>query len=263
MSTTIHHARIGSGRPVILIHGWAMHGSCWCGLAEHLARRHQVISVDLRGHGRSAQMPGPFDFAACARDVIDLIDMHSLQRPVLAGWSMGASIMLKMIEQGFSDIRAAIFISANPSLVARKDYPHGVAAAVVRRLYKKVERNYPGGLREFYKLLPADGEADPAESDVFSAVLDPSCAPSRQAALQLLSCLQEEDLRELVPLAAGVRSLIIHGTEDRICHPGAAGYLGGMLLNAQRVMLHGTGHVPFLTRRAEVCRVVGDFLGAA
>jgi pimeloyl-[acyl-carrier protein] methyl ester esterase len=58
ISYTIH----GDGKPVLLIHGWSMHSGVWNHFVEEFASMYKVITVDLRGHGKSAAMDGPYSF---------------------------------------------------------------------------------------------------------------------------------------------------------------------------------------------------------
>jgi pimeloyl-ACP methyl ester carboxylesterase len=90
----IHYMRLGrSGTPVVLVHGYT--GSAegnWFrnGVAEALAKGHQVIAIDCRNHGRSdkPQPRGP----GKAEDVIELMDHLNIDRAHLHGYSMGGSI---------------------------------------------------------------------------------------------------------------------------------------------------------------------------
>jgi pimeloyl-ACP methyl ester carboxylesterase len=88
----------GKGTPVILIHGYT--GSAlgnWFrnGVAEALAKNHQVIALDCRNHGKSdkPQLNGP----GKAEDVIELMDHLKIQRAHLHGYSMGGGIVGRLL----------------------------------------------------------------------------------------------------------------------------------------------------------------------
>ena len=89
---------IGNGRPLILIHGWAMNAEVWSDLSDNLSSNYQVISTDLRGHGKSKQLDGPFNYEIFAKDIRLLIDKLGLKNLTLIGWSMGVSVILKMMQ---------------------------------------------------------------------------------------------------------------------------------------------------------------------
>lgn len=82
---------LGSGRPVVLIHGVSMSRRFFGRNAAALAERFRVINLDLRGHGESPPHEGGHTVAPYARDVKDLLDALGLDDAVLVGWSMGRS----------------------------------------------------------------------------------------------------------------------------------------------------------------------------
>ncbi len=81
----------------VLVHGLASNARIWDGVAEHLtAAGHPVVSVDLRGHGRSSKPDGPYDVPAVAEDLAALVAALGLDRPVAAGQSWGGNVVLEL-----------------------------------------------------------------------------------------------------------------------------------------------------------------------
>jgi predicted alpha/beta hydrolase len=80
----------GKGRPAfVFIHGWTCDRSCFAPQAKHFARRHRVVSVDLRGHGQSDKPQGPYPISNYVDDIAFLIDTLRLGKVVAVGHSMG------------------------------------------------------------------------------------------------------------------------------------------------------------------------------
>jgi pimeloyl-ACP methyl ester carboxylesterase len=75
----------GAGRPLILLHGGLMSGEMFGPTLPALAERHQVIAVDLQGHGRTADIDRPIDVRVMAEDIAALIDHIGLDKPDLVG----------------------------------------------------------------------------------------------------------------------------------------------------------------------------------
>jgi pimeloyl-ACP methyl ester carboxylesterase len=90
--TPLHYVRGGSGPPLILLHGFPEDWSAWSPILPRLARRFDVIAVDLRGIGGSAPASSGFDAATMARDVHALVRRLELERPVLAGHDVGGIV---------------------------------------------------------------------------------------------------------------------------------------------------------------------------
>jgi len=256
----MHFTIQGQGHPLLFIHGWAMHGCVWADLVNGFSRNFQTITVDLRGHGKSREMAGPYTYGACARDIIDLMEHLAIKRIAAVGWSMGVSILLKVCQLRPDLCERLVFMSGNPSLIARDGYPCGIPETTVLRLYKQVERAYPDGLRNFYNLLLTKNESEIfGSAPAYSAMTDPAGAPAKDAALITLAELMQQDLRgALAGIAAP--TLILHGDEDAICNPRAAGFMHDRIPGSRLVMLGETGHVPFLTRRNTVVDHLRAFL---
>jgi pimeloyl-ACP methyl ester carboxylesterase len=87
----------GAGKPAfIFVHGTACNRSFFAPQAEHFARRHRVVSVDLRGHGESDKPPGPYPIAAYADDIAYMIEQLGLGKAVAVGHSMGGVTVLQL-----------------------------------------------------------------------------------------------------------------------------------------------------------------------
>ena len=104
MMATIVHKGIklayddqGAGKPAfVFMHGWTCNRSFFAPQAAHFARRHRVVSVDLRGHGESDKPEGPYPITAYADDIAHIIESLELGKVVAVGHSMGGSAALQL-----------------------------------------------------------------------------------------------------------------------------------------------------------------------
>ena len=258
--TQLQYQIFGQGKPLLLVHGWAMHSGVWAEVIEKFSGSFQIIALDLRGHGAAREAPGPYTYDCFAGDIIDLMAELACGRITAIGWSMGVSVLLKAAAQSPELFSRFVFISGNPSLVSRPDYGCGIPAVTVQRLYRQVERTYPEGLKNFYRLLLTPKEQELLGHDTrYAAMTDLSAAPGKDAALATLACLMEEDLRPALASIAAP-TLILHGDEDAICNPKAAAFMHSHIPGSQLVMFDQTGHVPFLTRSDAVMGHLSLFL---
>ena len=90
----------GTGRPLILLHGGLASGEMFGPTLPTLADRHQVIVVDLQGHGRTADIDRPLDVRLMADDIAALIDHLGLDTPDLVGYSLGGWVALRRASIG-------------------------------------------------------------------------------------------------------------------------------------------------------------------
>ena len=79
----------GAGRPLILLHGGLGAGEMFGPILPALTEHHEVILVDLQGHGRTADIDRPIDVRLMADDIGALIDHLGLEEPDLVGYSLG------------------------------------------------------------------------------------------------------------------------------------------------------------------------------
>ncbi|MBU2668367.1 alpha/beta hydrolase [Actinoplanes bogorensis] len=90
----LYYETHGEGRPLILLHGGLGSGEMFGPIIGQFADGHQVILVDLQGHGRTADIDRPIDIKFMADDVAALIDHLGLQKPDVVGYSLGGGVAL-------------------------------------------------------------------------------------------------------------------------------------------------------------------------
>ena len=113
--TKLHYYRTGGDKPpLVLMHGITDDGLCWTPVAEVLADQHDVIMVDLRGHGKSDAPDQGYDYETMAREVADLIEGLVLENPVVMGHSLGAMTSLTLAALN-PDLPRAIILEDPPA----------------------------------------------------------------------------------------------------------------------------------------------------
>ena len=114
-ATRLHYYRSGGQKPpLFLIHGISDDGLCWLPVAEVLAADHDVIMVDLRGHGKSDAPDEGYDYKTMATEVAGLIEGSGLEKPIIMGHSLGAMTTLTVASL-FPDLPRAIVLEDPPA----------------------------------------------------------------------------------------------------------------------------------------------------
>jgi pimeloyl-ACP methyl ester carboxylesterase len=116
----LYYERHGSGRPMILLHGGLGTGEMFAPILPQLADHHEVIVVDLQGHGRTADIDRPIDARLMADDICALIDHLGLDQPDVVGYSLGGGVAFFTASNCPEKVRRMVMISAN---IARNAIP--------------------------------------------------------------------------------------------------------------------------------------------
>ncbi len=96
---TLSYRDIGTGLPVLLLHGFAEDGLIWNKQVDQLKAGYRLIIPDLPGSGRSSALTGETSMEKMAEDLLLLLDREELQHCVLIGHSMGGYISLAFAEK--------------------------------------------------------------------------------------------------------------------------------------------------------------------
>ncbi len=241
----------GTGRPLVLLHGWCMSSQVWRFQLETLQRDFRLIAPDLAGHGRSDLFPDGFTLSALCADLDELFRHLDLRDALLTGWSLGAQLALQASGTLRGRLSGLVLVSGTPRFIADKAFPHGLEARELRGMQAGMRRNPSLTLRDFMARMFAEAECD----DHFPGcridqILASIPLPEGEVALQGLRLLGETDLRSLLP-AVDLPTLIMGGDRDAICLPPASDYMARRIPESRQVVFAGCGHAPFLTRCTE------------
>ncbi len=142
----------GSGRPVVLIHGWPLSAETWALQVPALvASGYRVISYDRRGFGRSSTGPA-YDYDALARDLAGLIESLDLTDATLVGFSMGGGEVSRYLSRhGSQRIRSVVFAaSVTPFMMASEGNPDGpLTSSAAEKMEAQLRADRPAFFDDF------------------------------------------------------------------------------------------------------------------
>ncbi|GAF14792.1 LOW QUALITY PROTEIN: non-heme chloroperoxidase [Bacillus sp. JCM 19046] len=206
---------IGSGQPVIFLHGWPV---------NHKMFEHQIatlpeqgfrfIGVDLRGYGQSDKPAHGYDYDRMADDLRVVIDKLDLKESVLCGFSMGGAIAIRyMAKHGGKGVsRLALMGAAAPVFTQRTDFEYGLPKENVDGLIDGAYADRANMLVDFGDLFFGK-EPSEAFNGWFHS-LGMELGP--HATIESARTLRDEDLRNDLHTIA-VPTAIMHGRNDQIC----------------------------------------------
>ena len=255
----------GSGKPVLLIHGYPLSGTSWeKQTAALLAAGHRVIAYDRRGFGRSSQPNAGYNYDTFADDLHQLVTKLQLRDFALAGFSMGGGEVARYIgKYGSTGVSKAVFISSVPPfLLKTADNPEGVDGAVFAGIEKAVAADRYAFFTEFFKnFYNTDlllGKRVSEQAVHASWIVAAGASPT--ASLACVPTWYEDFRKDLARV--DIPALVIQGDADRIVPIGASGLRTAKLIKGSRLVVVKEGpHCITWTHAEEVNQELVSFLG--
>jgi len=271
---SLHVEAQGSGAPLLLIHGWGMHGGMWGGLAERLAEHFRVLAVDLPGHGyskigKSEEGRGkrqdqvlPFCLPSSPFSIDAIVDELAAQfdEPLaLCGWSLGGQIALRWAQREPEKINRLVLVASTPCFVRQPGWECAMAEEVLAGFAAMLQQDYAPTLQRFLALQVRGSERERELLAALRNALLIRGEPDRDALLAGLEILRDCDLRDALP-AIGQPVLAVCGGRDTLTPPQASQYLAARLPNARLARIEGAAHAPFLSHPDEFMKHLTSFL---
>jgi pimeloyl-ACP methyl ester carboxylesterase len=163
----LYYETHGAGRPLILLHGGLGSSEMFGPIIPQLSARHQVVAVDLQGHGRTADIERPIDTRLMADDIAALIEHLKLDTPDLVGYSLGGGVAFHAAVKYPQKVRRLVAASANvrrdaipPEMLAQQGQVTAAAAEFMKDtpMYQLYQRVAPRP-QDFPRLLDKIGQS--------------------------------------------------------------------------------------------------------
>lgn len=260
----------GSGKPVVLIHGYPLSGASWeKQIPPLLNAGYRVITYDRRGFGKSSHPAQGYNYDTFAEDLHKLIARLKLRDYALVGFSMGGGEIARYFgkygSKGGSKggVRKAVIIGGVPPFLLKTgDNPEGLDANVFEGIQKAVAADRYAFFTQFFKdfyttdLLLGQRISEEA----VRASWNVAAAASATASLACVPTWHEDFRQDLAHI--DVPALVIHGDNDRIVPMAAGGERTAKLIKGARlVVIQGGPHCITWTHAEEVNAELLSFLG--
>ena len=244
----------GAGPPLVLLHGWAMHGGVFAPLVEQLRDRYTLHMVDLPGHGHNRDSGVPLEAEACAAALCDVLPVAPW-----CGWSLGGTIALHAAATRPARVPALAMLCATPRFVRAADWQYGLSVEILRDFASGLHEDYRATLERFVALEAFGSEHAKAEIAALRQDLFTRGEPAPSVLIDGLALLESTDLRDALP-ALQVPSLWLGGRRDRLVDPRAMREAAALAPDARVHVVEHAGHAPFLTHAADVGLALDTFL---
>jgi len=255
----------GSGKPVVLIHGYPLSGASWEKQVPGLLEAgHRVITYDRRGFGKSSQPTTGYNYDTFAEDLYKVVNHLELRDFSLVGFSMGGGEVARYLgKYGSKGVSKAVFISSVPPfLLKTRDNPEGVDGSIFEGIQKAIIADRYTFFTEFFKnFYNTDVFMGRRVSEhVVHASWNLAAGASAPASLACVPTWHEDFRDDLTRV--DVPTLVIHGDADRIVPFTAAGMRTAKLIKGARLVTVKEGpHCITWTHAEQVNSALLEFLG--
>lgn len=239
----LHYEVCGAGSPVLWTHGFAGTSQIWRGQADAFAERHQSITWDLRGHGRSTspEEPAAYRVDESVADMAALLDRLGHDRAILGGHSLGGYLSLAFALKYPERVRALLIIDTGPGY--KSEAPRNEWNEMAKGLGRRLQRD---GLEVLAKL---NSEMDPSQHASADGLAKAACVMLTQHDSRIIDALP----------AIQAPTLVIVGAKDR-AYLAACDYMAQKIPGAEKAVITDAGHAVNLHQPERFNRAVGEFL---
>ncbi len=247
----------GSGKPVLLVHGFPLNREMWRDQIDALANSHMVIAPDLRGFGESDPPVGDVSMKVYANDLAALLDHLSIDQPVaIVGFSMGGYVTFEFWRRHKERVASMMLIDtrADPDssekAVSRRDAADRVEKEGINFLIDGMMPN-----------LVAD-QTFKGQPDVVKALRTMMAKSSTAGVIGALHAMANRpDSRDTLA-DIDVPTAVIVGTEDAISPPADMEQIAQSLKTATFTVIADAGHMTTMENSAALTEAMKKHLSA-
>jgi len=244
---------MGKGIPLVLVHGWGMHGGLMRDLAIDLSENFQVFVLDLPGHGRSDSLPS-FQLD----EVLERLRGSLPERAHWVGWSLGGQVALAAAYKYPEAVQSISMLASSPCFVEGEAWP-GVKRDLLDQMGHDFAADYLVTLNRFVGLQTFGQEGSRQLSRRILALMAEAPSPDLDSLLGALNLLRDLDLRAEFS-AVSQPLLSIFGGRDRLVPASQSSELQRLRPSLTISLIDKAAHLPFLTHRHEVVATLRNFL---
>lgn len=252
----IDYRDTGSGVPIVLVHAFPLNQTMWDEQVAGLSGRFRVITFDLRGFGASEVPAGPYWMTQMACDIRSLIAVLGIDRPIIAGLSMGGYAALSFYRNFPTTARALVLADTRAAADTEE--------ARQRRLDTADRAEKEGLVRIVDEMVPLllgpstvssrPDVVDRVKSMALSNRVDGVAAAQRGMAAR----------RDSMAMLADIKcpTLVIGGSQDSLSPPAVAEAMQARITQARLRIIEDAGHLPNVEQPEAFNDAITDFVGS-
>lgn len=243
----------GCGRPLLLLHGLLAHRGFF-ELQRPLAAHFRLIRVDLRGHGDSRARTG-LSIEQLADDVASLAERLDLEDAIIVGWSLGASVLWRLLDGPASHrFAGAVVVDMTPRVQNDDGWQLGLSPEACTARREAIEEDFTSFATNAGQAI----FAQPGKHHSAGWAGEEFARNDRTAISALWTSLVEQDFRATL-WRITQPTLVIHGAHSHLYGAETAQHLVAAIPHSTLIRFDQSGHSPHLEQPDLFNRTLTDF----
>lgn len=252
----IYYERTGAGQPLLLIHGLGSSTRDWAFQVPALVSQYEVITADLRGHGRSAKPRGGYSVTRFASDMAALLRALDVGPTHVVGLSLGGMVALELALSCPDLVRSLVLINSGPEAPASSLHERLKLVGLYLRRVATVRLR---GMRALGEVLANDLLPEPGQADLRRTLIERWAENDRRSYLAALRAIGSWSVRERL---SGLRcpTLVVAAEHDYTPINYKATYCAA-IPHGELVVIPGSRHLTPIDRPDLLNTTILRFLG--
>lgn len=237
--------------PLVLLPGWGFAPTVLQPLVEAVHRLMPELEVQL--------LPLPVDSGSDPERWLEALDAQIPRNACLGGWSLGGMLATALAARRGSACTGLFAFAANPSFVARPDWPHAMAAETFSAFYQGCIQDPATTLKRFALLCAQGCQGGRATSRALASHYQPQTAQQYSAGLEVLATLDNRS--SVADISAP--QLYLLAAEDALVPASVAPALSGLASSAEVQVMESAGHAALIEQPEVLAGYLNTFLHRA
>jgi pimeloyl-[acyl-carrier protein] methyl ester esterase len=253
---SLHIETVGAGEPLVLLHGWGLHGGLFSPLYAPLLNRFTLHNVDLPGHGYSSACE-PYDLPTLV-GCLNGATAHIAGPMSVLGWSFGGMLAQAWALAHPDRCKRLILLCTKPKFIQSPQWPLGTPPAVLQSFVDDFSEKPDETMLRFLTLNVVGTDGAREVLTRMRAIALGRAPVQRVALTQGLEILRTFDVRERLHEITQP-TLVITGGLDRLTHPDVGAFYASKLPTAQVFHVPRAAHAPQLSHTLPVAQAIRTF----
>jgi pimeloyl-ACP methyl ester carboxylesterase len=262
-SVKLTYDDVGTGTPIVLIHGWPSSKEMWENQVDHLVSAgFRVITYDRRGFGKSSKPYYGYNYDILSDDLQAILEALDVHDATLVGFSMGGGEVVRYFSRhnGERVSRAVLISAVTPYLLKTNDNPSGVDDSVFQEIIANLKDDRIKFLDDFAKQFFGINIVNkPVSAPYLEYFRMLASVASPKATIECVKAFAYTDFRDELS-AITVPTLLIHGDADKIVPSSTSEHAAKGILDSKLIIYEGAPHGLFVTERERLNRDIVEFI---